>query len=405
MRTGAARRILLLTLAALPAVASAANAQESRPDPPELTCSAAVLIDPGTRRFIYEHNADERLHVASLTKMMTALLVAESGNLQRTVTISETAARVGETTMNLTAGEQITLEHLLMGCLMSSANDAATACAEAVAGSVEAFVERMNERAKQLGMTGTHFANPHGLHDDDHYSTARDMALLAVQVMGRAELRPIVRMREATVPWPAKPHDRKLLNRNRLLEHWPAADGVKTGYTRQSGDCLAASAYVDGWRLIGVVLNCREKPWIEARALLEWGFDNFLKVALVSRELTEATVEVRGGVEDLVRARAAEDVIAVVPRGPSLEEPVLLTGPVDAPVAEGQVVGSLGVRMPDGESRTVDLIATEAVSRSPWAQLLGDQRYFLALAAIVALAVGVLVHGAASEALSPRGTG
>ncbi|MFW6157053.1 MAG: D-alanyl-D-alanine carboxypeptidase family protein, partial [Armatimonadota bacterium] len=223
------------------------------PPAPELDCSAAVVIDPETRQFIYEHNADERLFPASLTKMMTALLVAEAGDLHRTVTISQRAATVGESSMNLTAGEELKVEHILMGALLPSANDAAVACAEAVSGSLEEFVELMNERARQLGMTNTRFANPHGLHDENHYSTARDMAILALHVMGRAELRPIVCRQEAIVPWPGKPHDRKLLNRNRLLEQWPDADGVKTGYTRQAGDCLAASAYVDGWRLISVV--------------------------------------------------------------------------------------------------------------------------------------------------------
>ena len=379
-------------------------AEAAAPQPPELDCTAAVLIDPETKQLLYEHNADERRYVASLTKMMTALLVAESGNLQRTVTVSRTAANVGETTMNLTAGEEITVEHLLMGTMMTSANDAAVACGEAVSGSLDAFIERMNERAKELGMTGTHFVNPNGLHDDDHYSTAHDMALLAIQVMGRAELRPIVRMREATVPWPSKPHDRKLINRNRLLEYWPAADGIKTGYTRQANDCLAASAYVDGWRLICVVLGCETKPWNEARALLEWGFDSFLKVALVSTELTPATVEVAGGVEDIVNAKPVEDVIAVLPRGP-IAEPALTGGVVQAPVAAGQVVGSLEVPMPDGTMRSVDLVATAPVARSPWAEVLHDRRYFLALAAIVALAVGVLVHGAATEALGSRRTG
>ncbi|MFW5866341.1 MAG: D-alanyl-D-alanine carboxypeptidase family protein [Armatimonadota bacterium] len=374
------------------------------PASPQLDCSAAVLIDPETRQFIYEENADERLFPASLTKMMTALLVAESGDLQRTVTISESAAAVGETTMNLTAGEELTLEHILMGTLLPSANDAAVACAEAVSGSVEEFVDRMNARARELGMNDTHFVNPHGLHDDEHYSTARDMAILALEVMGRAELRPIVRRQEAIVPWPGRSYDRKLINRNRLLEHWLAADGIKTGYTRHAGDCLAASAYVDGWRLICVVLNCETKPWDEARALLSWGFDNFLKVALVSKDLTRATVEVRGGVEDVVEARAAEDVIAIVPRGP-LAEPVLVNDAVDAPVRAGDTVGRLAVMMPQGETRSVDLIALGDVARSPWARVLSDHRYFIALALLMAVAVGVLVHGAASEALGARRTG
>jgi D-alanyl-D-alanine carboxypeptidase len=153
-----------------------------------------------------------------------------------------------------------------------------------------------------------------------------------------------------------------------------------------------------------VVLDCEEKPWNEARKLLEWGFDNFLKVALVSPEFTRATIEVRGGVESIVEAKATDEVIAVVPRG-AVEEPVLTTEVVEAPVAVGDVVGSLAVTMPDGQTRSVDLVATEAVARSPWMQVLGDQKYFIALAVLVALAVGVLVHGAASEAIGARRTG
>lgn len=372
--------------------------------PPELDCGAAVLIDPATRQVLYEHGADERRAVASLTKMMTALLVAESGNLDRTITVSERAAAVGETTMNLSAGEEIKLRHLLSGIMLPSANDGATACAEAVSGSVDAFVERMNERAAELGMNCTRFANPHGLHEDDHYSTARDMAILGLHVMGRPELRPIVRQKEEIVPWPGKPHDRKLMNRNRLLAQWEHADGIKTGYTRQAGNCIAASAYVDGWRLICVVLASSDTR-TEARTLLEWGFNSFYKVALVSKELTRANLVVHGGTAETVDAYAAEDVIAVLPRTQRPAEPVLLEDSCDAPVVAGTVVGRLGVTMPDGSIHSVDLLAAESVPVSTWARLTGESWSFAALALLLALAVGVLVHGTAAETLSSRRSG
>jgi len=382
-----------------------AHVQSGEVSPPELSCRAAVLIDPETRQLLYQLNADERRPVASLTKMMTALLIAESGKLEQTITVSERAAGVGETTMHLEAGEQAKLRHLLMGAMLTSANDAATACAEAVSGSVEAFVERMNERADELGLTGTHFLNPHGLHHDGHYSTARDMALLAVYVMGRPELRPIMRTRETTVPWPGKPHDRKLVNRNKLLHDWPACDGIKTGYTKQAGDCLAASAYVDGWRLICVVLDSKDKPWDDARALLEWGFDTFYKVALVSKDLTKASIEVEGGAAETVVARATEDIVAVMPRTQTPGDPVLLDHVCQAPVRVGDVVGRLGVAMPNGEMRSVDLVAVEEVAQSPWALILSRQWSYWVMAVLVALAVGVLVHGAAAEAVGARWSG
>ena len=403
MTAAALHRIVPLVLATL-CFGLAAPAGADAPPPPEISCSSAVLIDPETGQILLERDADQRRFMASLTKMMTALLVAESGDLRRTVTVGSGPAKIGETTMNLTAGEEISLEHLLMGVLLSSANDAAAACAEAVSGSVEAFVQRMNERARELGMTNTQFQNPHGLHEEGHYSTAHDLALLAVAVTDRPELRAIIATQEATVPWPGRSYDRTLRNRNRLLSEWSDADGIKTGYTRQAGNCLAASANVDGWRLIAIVLGCEEEAWVEARKPLEWRYESFLKVALVSTDLTEATVEVRGGVRESVHARAAEDVIAVVPRA-ELREPELVEGVARAPIAAGDVVGSLAVLMPDGTRRQVNLVATEEVRGSLWALVTGDRRYLLALAAIVALAVGVLVHGATSEALGPRGAG
>lgn len=401
---GTREAALIVALALLLPGITAASPVAAQDESSEPGFSAAVLIDPETRQVIYAHNPDERRAVASLTKMMTALLVAESGNLDRTVTVSERAAAVGQTTMNLTAGEQIRLRHLLAGIMLPSANDGATACAEAVSGSVEAFVERMNERAAELGMTGTSFANPHGLHDEDHYSTARDMALLGIQVMGRAELRPIVREKEIIVPWPDRPYDRKLMNRNRLVAEWQHCDGIKTGYTRQAGNCIAASAYVDGWRLICVLLDA-EDTRAEARALLESGFNSFYKVALISQGFTKANVVVNGGVADTVDAYAADDVIAVMPRNERPEEPILLDYTCEAPVSKGDVVGRLGVTMPDGSMQSVDLLAAESVPQSTWARLLEQHWSFAIMALLVTLAVGVLVHGTVAEVVGSRGTG
>ncbi len=370
-------------------------------EPPALTANAAVLIDPETRQVLYDHNGGRHAYPASLTKMMTALLVAEHGNLGREVTVSKRAAAVGETTMNLSAGEKITLEHLLLGVLLNSANDASVACAESVAGSLEAFVTLMNQRAVQLGMQGTHFTNPTGLHNDRHCSTARDLALLALQVMGRAELRPIVRMQSAVVPWPGRDYSRALRNRNQLLAAWSQCDGIKTGYTRQAGRCLAASAYRDGWRLICVVLDSKD-AWADARSLLEYGFQSFYKVALIARDVTRATVGVRRGIVDQVEASAVEDVVAVLPRGERPPEPRLLGQWTEAPVRAGETVGELEVLMPDGGTRRVPVVALEDVPRSLWATILGEPWALAGLALAVALALGVLVHGAASEAARAR---
>ena len=214
--------------------------------------------------------------------------------------------------MHLTAGERISLYDLLLGVLLPSANDAAVACAEAVDGSIEAFVAHMNRRAAELGMTRTRFANPHGLHEDEHLSSARDLAILGAAVMARPELREIVRMKQATVPWPGHDGPRMLVNRNRLLERWDACDGIKTGYTRQAGRCLAASAFVDGWRLICVVLSSKD-AWGDAERLLRWV--NSHQVALVSNAITTATVRCRA-VAPVRRARPRRDCGVTAHRAP-----------------------------------------------------------------------------------------
>lgn len=387
------RTVTILALLTAPAAAA--------PPPPAITAEAAVLIDPQTRQVLYAHNPDQRMFPASLTKMMTALLVVEDGHLDSYVTVSPAAAAVGESTMNLAAGERIKVEHLLLGLMLNSANDAAAACAEAVDGSVSDFVAHMNQRARQLGLTGTHFTNATGLHHDNHYSTARDLALLGVHVMGRAELRPMARMKEAHLPWPGHSQDRTLINRNRLLAQWPACDGIKTGYTKQAGRCLAASAYADDWRLIAVVLDCKD-AWIDAQTLLQWGYEHYYQVALVAKGITRAQLKVRGGVSDMVECVAAEDVIAVLERDQQPAQPVLDTDTVRAPVQAGAVVAHVSVTMPSGQTRTVEMRAVADVAPSLWMTLWTDPRYLWASLALVAVAVGVLIYAAAAEALGAR---
>ncbi len=391
-------------LALLTTVAIALPAAVTVAAPVVLTSEAVVLIDPETRQALYDHNSDKRMYPASLTKMMTALLVAENGNLERRVKISAHAAAVGESSMNLAAGEQLQLKHILMGALLPSANDGATACAELVDGSVTEFVAHMNRRARELGMTGTHFVNPTGLHNADHYSTARDLATLAIAVMARPELRPIVRTQQATVPWPGRDYDRKLVNRNRLLARWPMCDGVKTGYTKQAGRCLAASAYVDGWRLIAVVLKSKD-AWADAQGLLEWGFAGFDKVALVAGGVTQATVAVRGGTEDSVEVVATEDVIAVLPRGTQPEAPLLDVTSCDAPVTAGETIAHVSVATPDGRQHSVAMAAVSDVPASLWAALWGDPRFVWALAALLSVSLGVLIYAATTEAVGARRLG
>ncbi len=340
------------------------------------------------------------MYPASLTKMMSGLLAVEHGDLDRRVTASKVAAETGESSIALTVGEELTVRQVLQASLIKSANDATVMLAEAVGGSVDGFVAQMNARAAALGMTGTHFTNPHGLHHPQHYSTARDLGRLAWEGMRHPEFAEIVRTRETTIPWPGKPWARKLVSRNRLLLRWDACDGVKTGYTRQAGRCLAASATRNDWRLICVVLNCRDS-WKDAQTLLEWGFGHFRHVRLAAAGVPDYRVPVRWGRRDSVVARAEDDLVANVPLDqtpPTLQQS---NDDLRAPVTMGEPVGWLWFEQ-DGVQRRVRLLACEDVPRSLWGSVAALRLPQIGLLTLVGLALGVLLHGAGTKTARTR---
>jgi len=328
--------------------------------------------------------------------MMTGLLAVESRRLDQVYAASKLAASTGESSINLQVNEPLKLQQVLRASLIKSANDATVMVAESVAGSVPAFVTMMNERAEAMGLRGTHFTNPHGLHNPDHYSTAADLAEIARQGMLNPTFARIVGTREADIPWQGKTWLRKLVNRNRLLLHWKECDGVKTGYTRQAGRCLAASATIGGWRLICVVLKCQDS-WSDARTLLEWGTINYqhLRVAQVADVFT---VPVHRGARRKVTARPREDLYTIGPGGHPLPTAARAQGVCEAPVAPGQVVGRLAA----DNGATVDLIAVEPVPLSFWARLSDLKVPQAGAGLVVALAAGVLLHGAGTKTARTR---
>lgn len=252
-----------------------------RPDPPpafgEVSAAAAILMDGETGEVLFARNPDEPRAPASTTKILTALVILERGRLTDTVVVSQTAARVGGHRLGLRRGQKISLEDLLAAILIRSANDAATAAAEHVGPGLSAFVAMMNAKAQELGMRSSHFANPHGLDEPMHFSTARDMALLARAAMDHPQFAGLVRARGATVAiWQPgrrarKPVARTILSHNRLLGRLEGADGIKTGYTEAAGRCLVASASRGGQRMIAVLFNDPQR-WTNAATLLEFGF-------------------------------------------------------------------------------------------------------------------------------------
>lgn len=257
--------LFLILLVLGQAVASAAT------PPPKVEAEAVVLMDVGTRRLLYAVNPDAIMYPASTTKIMTALVALEKGKLDDVVTVSRRASGVEGSSLELRAGDRLTLRDLIQGMMLVSGNDAAEAVAEHIAGSVPAFVDLMNARADKMGLTNTHFSNPHGLPDpNNHFSSARDLAIITIQALQNPEFARMVAVRECAVPI----RNRAALQvstTNRFLKNYPGAMGVKTGSTQAAGDCLVAAAKRGGVQLIAVLLNDDER-WDDAAHLMDYGF-------------------------------------------------------------------------------------------------------------------------------------
>ena len=277
-----ARRIL----AALWAAVSLLGCMPAAAEAVEVSAAAAVLMDADSGRLLYEKNGEKRMLIASTTKLMTALVALEQGGLQQEITV--TGGHMAEgSSMYLRPGEKLTLETLLYGLLLSSGNDAALAVTECMGGAVP-FVARMNEKAAELGMENTHFANPNGLDDEAHYSTAEDMAKLAAAAMDDPVLRRVASTRTARIG------GRTLTNHNKLLSRVEGCVGLKTGYTRAAGRTLVSCAERDGVRLVAVTLQDGD-DWNDHASLYEQGFRVLRPVKAVERGLRLAAERAVGG--------------------------------------------------------------------------------------------------------------
>jgi D-alanyl-D-alanine carboxypeptidase (penicillin-binding protein 5/6) len=263
--------------------ATAGTGQAAGADDPVLPAKAYVLIDATTGQVLYAYHGDEQLPVASTTKILTAILALERGNLDDIVTVGQKPYDTGGTTIWLEVGEQQTLHDLLLALMLESANDAAVAIAEHLAGSEAQFVGWMNDKARELGATHTHFANSHGLQDPDHYSTARDLALIARYAMRNQTFRNLVSMEEATIPGYKDNPSRHLVSHNRLLGYYEGANGIKNGFTEEAGLTNVASARRGDTELIAVVLGAQSQIWTSSMALLDFGFSHYDALAVVEK--------------------------------------------------------------------------------------------------------------------------
>ena len=307
----------------------------------EVNAEAAVVMDADSGRLLYAQNPDKRLANASTTKIMTALLTLEQPDQDRYFTVDSDAIQVEGTTMGLQPGDSVTLHQLAAGMLLPSGNDAANAAAVEIAGSEEAFVRLMNQRAAELGLENTQYRNPSGLDAEGHYSSARDLATLAAHALENKDFADIVSKQEIRMAFGNPPYNRSLYTTNKLLERYPYAIGVKTGYTDDAGLCLVTAAEKDGTRLIIVTLNGKDDVNTHMR-LYEHFFPLLARVDLSG--FTEGlSVPVTGGTRDSVAAvPAAEPEAALLEREyDELTREVELPQFVYAPVQAGQVLGEI----------------------------------------------------------------
>lgn len=302
---------------------------------PVLSAQSAILMDADSGRVLSETNADEERLIASITKIMTALVALEATeDLDALVTVKREYTLTEGSSMYLKVGEELSMRTLLYGLMLSSGNDAALAIAGECAGDTETFVDWMNQRAKSLGMTHTHFANPNGLNDEAHYSTARDMALLTREALRNSDFAEIAATKSITLG------ERSLTNHNKLLWRYEGAVGVKTGYTQMAGRTLVSAAERNGQTLIAVTLN-DPNDWADHAALLDWGFENCPDFQLCRAGKVVAQTAVVDGEAELVTLETDRDVVYPLMEDETVQAKWTLPDAVKAPVSKGAIAGEL----------------------------------------------------------------
>lgn len=419
---------LVVNLLAFPVSA----AETSLPADPDIQAKAALLVDANTGNIVYAKNEHQELYPASLTKIMTALLVLEavdSGKLsldqQLTASDSITELDADGSSAGIKVGEVMTVEQLLYCMLVVSANEACVILAEAVSGDVDTFVDAMNAKAQALGCENTHFVNPTGLHDSQHYTSAWDLYLITQEAMKHEAFMRICDTGDITLPATNLSEARSLHSTNYLISVWRSrgyyntdAHGVKTGSTDAAGHCLVSSASKGSLSFISVMLGCeqlhlegneiRTMSFYETNRLFDWAFNNFAYQTVLTSDEILKEVAVSLSKIDHVTVHPAEDVEVLLPKGLAAEDLertiTLKSDPVEAPISAGDVLGTVTLSYDGTDYATVDLLALNDVEASRILTFWRDVKAFFSqtavkvvgiilLAAVVALLVWKLVFG------------
>lgn len=336
---------------------------------PLLYCDSAIVIESSTGRVIYEKNADKIFPPASMTKMLTCILAIENLSPVTEIKISKDVAAAEYSDLHLAEGDIIDAENLLTGMMLVSDNGGAIAVAEAVGGNVENFVEIMNKKLVEIGCTKTHFANPNGLPHPDHLSTARDISKLAAYCMRSDRFREIVGTLYATIHWisPAG-HKIEAMNTNELFNKYEGINGIKTGYTLSAGGCMTASARHGDVELIAVVMHSKDMDtrFIDAKELLDYGFETVEKVRFTEKKNVDKVVYVRDGKKGAFHVGAENDLSFPIFKG---EDEKFLTLDydvpeiVDAKITRGEVIGKAILKYDGEEVASVPLKALEDIEK------------------------------------------
>ncbi len=323
-----------------------------------LSAQSAILIEADSGRVVCEKQGDLKLPMASTTKIMTALVALELASSDTLITVSPQAVGVEGSSVYLTEGEKLTLEALLYALLLESANDAAAAIAIGLCGSVEAFAEKMNQKASELGLQKTHFTNPHGLHDENHYTTARELAIIARYALQDPLFRTIVATRKATIPHATPSNVRLLINHNKLLRLYDGCIGIKTGFTRDSGRCLVSAAERDGVTLIAVTLRA-PNDWDDHISLFDYGFSRFTSVLLCDTDTHLYPLDLVNGQDAYVMVGNREAKRITLPIGHGeIRHTVEMRRFEFAPVSSGDILGHVVYRCDTDQDGTEEILAS-----------------------------------------------
>lgn len=303
------KKRLLFILTFIVIISSCSNAICSN-----ISSEGYVVMECSSNRVLAGGNINEKLPMASTTKVMSAILAIENGNLKDVIKIEKRDTNIEGTSISLCEGEKLTLEDLLYGMMLVSGNDAAVTIANHLGGSIEGFAKMMNEKAKELGMNNTNFENPNGLPNDNHYTTAYDYGLLASYAMKNKTFVKIINTKKWSMPYKNRPNERIIYNRNKLLNSFDGANGVKTGYTKKAGKCLVFAAKRNGMQLVGVVLHSYNH-YEDAKSLLSYGFANYSLEKVIRKGQYIQTKPYNESNKDKMKIYASKDIYFPVKKG------------------------------------------------------------------------------------------